>query len=129
MDKQELLDLLHSVKCGEITPEHAVETLNIAPFEDIGYAKVDHHRALRQGVAEVIFGQNKTYEQIAGIADVMRKRGTHDILITRLSEETAARLAPRFPFEYYTTARLGIIDRTTDKLRKGFCRCGFRRYQ
>ena len=120
MDKQELLDLLHSVKCGEITPEHAVETLNIAPFEDIGYAKVDHHRALRQGVAEVIFGQNKTYEQIAGIADVMRKRGTHDILVTRLSEDTAARLAPRFPFEYYATARLGVIDRIPDKQRKGF---------
>ncbi len=120
MDRQELLHLLRAVQNGAIAPEHAADQLNIAPFEELGYAKVDHHRALRQGVAEVIFGQSKTFVQIAGIVDAMRKRGTRDILVTRIGADVADKLAERFPFEYHTEARLGVVDRSIDKLQNGF---------
>lgn len=119
MDRHELLDLLQAVQNGAIKPEHAAEQLNIAPFEELGYAKVDHHRSLRQGVAEVIFGQSKTVEQITGIVGAMRNRGTRDILVTRISADVADKLAERFPLEYHAEARLGVVDRTMDKPLRG----------
>ena len=67
-----------------------MKALKMAPFEDLGYAKIDHHRAIRQGAAEVIYGAGKTPEQIVGIARVMRERGQRRILITRMSTEAAA---------------------------------------
>ena len=82
--------MLESVKNGEIDVEEAVKVLKMAPFEDLGYAKIDHHRAIRQGAAEVVYGAGKTPEQIAGIVRVMRERGQKRILITRMSTEAAA---------------------------------------
>ncbi len=119
MDKRELLDLLQAVQNGAIAPEHAAEQLSIAPFEELGYAKVDHHRSLRQGIAEVIFGQSKTFDQIAGIVDAMRKRGTRDILVTRIGADIADKLTERFPMEYHAAARLGVVDRMMGKPLKG----------
>jgi hypothetical protein len=85
MNQQELLKILESVKSGELAPSGAVERLKHLPFEDLGFAKVDHHRALRQGFAEVIFGKGKTPAQVAEIARAMlrRKGSSHNILITR----------------------------------------------
>ena len=60
MEKRDILELLRRVQAGDVAPEQAVRDLKIQPFEDLGYAKVDHHRALRQGVAEVIYGAGKT---------------------------------------------------------------------
>ena len=92
MEQKELYDLLHNVKTGELSVEDAVTKIRLMPFEDIGYAKIDHHRAVRQGVGEVIYGAGKTPEQIEGIARSMQNRGQKTILITRLDEEKAGRL-------------------------------------
>ena len=68
MEREELMGLLEQVRRGDTPPEEAARLLERSPaFEDLGYARVDHHRSLRQGTAEVIFGQGKTAEQIAGI--------------------------------------------------------------
>ena len=67
MEQIKILKLLESVKNGETTPEEALLRLKTQPFEDVGYAKVDHHRGLRHGINEVIYGEGKTVEQIAGI--------------------------------------------------------------
>ena len=90
MEQRELRQMLEGVKNGDVDVEEAVKALKMAPFEDLGYAKIDHHRAIRQGAAEVIYGAGKTPEQIAGIARVMRERGQRRILITRMSTEAAA---------------------------------------
>ena len=85
MNHQELLKLLESVKSGELAPAVAVERLKQLPFEDLGFAKVDHHRVLRQGFAEVIFGKGKSSAQVAEIAKAMLrcKDSSHNVLITR----------------------------------------------
>ena len=90
MEQRELRKMLEGVKNGDVNVEDAVKALKMAPFEDLGYAKIDHHRAIRQGAAEVIYGAGKTPEQIAGIVRVMRERGQKRILITRMSTEAAA---------------------------------------
>ena len=90
MEQRELRQMLEGVKNGDVDVEEAVKALKMAPFEDLGYAKIDHHRAIRQGAAEVIYGAGKTPEQITGIARVMRERGQKRILITRMSTEAAA---------------------------------------
>ena len=101
--------LLESVQAGTTSVEEAMLQLKMSPFEDIGYAKVDMHRKIRQGAAEVIYGAGKTPEQIAGIVDTMRKNGQNRILITRLSRETADYLRTRVELEYYPDGRVGII--------------------
>ena len=83
--------------------------LKLAPFEDLGYAKVDHHRSLRQGAAEVIYGAGKTPAQIAGILEAMRRHGEGTVLITRLSPESAEILKKEFPLRYHPEARMGVL--------------------
>lgn len=104
-------DVLTAVQTGGISVEDAVLKLKAAPFEDIGFAKVDIHRALRQGAAEVIYGAGKTPEQIIKIADVMRKSGQATLLITRLSGDSAAAIKAGADFElvYYEDSRIGVI--------------------
>ncbi len=109
MDKQQALELLRQVQAGQTTPEQALLSLKLAPFEDLGYAKVDHHRGLRQGAAEVIYGAGKTPEQIAGIVEAMTRRGEGAILITRMSPEAAAYLESRAPLRYDPLSRVGIV--------------------
>ncbi|MEG1640495.1 MAG: 1-(5-phosphoribosyl)-5-amino-4-imidazole-carboxylate carboxylase, partial [Ruthenibacterium sp.] len=72
---QSIKQILEQVQSGAMTVESAVLKLKTAPFEDIGFAKVDLHRALRQGAAEVIYGAGKTPEQMIGIVDTMQKNG------------------------------------------------------
>ncbi len=115
MEKQAMLDLLRQVQSGELTPDQAVLKFKAQPFEDLGYAKVDFHRGVRQGVSEVIYGQNKTPEQIAGIVGKMEARGLRDILITRMSPEAAAHLEQQTRLEYHTIPKVGIVARTSDK--------------
>jgi pyridinium-3,5-biscarboxylic acid mononucleotide synthase len=92
MNQSELLKILESVKSGELAPNKAVERLKHLPFEDLGFAKVDHHRALRQGFAEVILGKGKTPLQVADIvrAMVRKKDSRHNILITRADKKIFA---------------------------------------
>ena len=108
MEQKELYGLLHNVKTGELSVEDAVTKIRLMPFEDIGYAKIDHHRAVRQGVGEVIYGAGKTPEQIEGIARSMQNRGQKTILITRLDEEKAGRL--NLPgLRYEALPKLGLL--------------------
>ena len=78
---------LEALKSGEITVDEAMLAIKKEPFADIGYAKVDLHRGIRQGAAEVIYGAGKTAAQMIGILGVMLKNGVKTILITRLSPE------------------------------------------
>lgn len=101
--------LLEGVSDGTVSVDDALLKLKTKPFEDIGYAKVDMHRKLRQGTAEVIYGAGKTPEQISGIAETMLGNEQTPILITRLSEEAAALVGKSHPLNYYKEARCGII--------------------
>src|SRR5260370_41001661 len=94
MNQTELLKILESVKAGELVPDKAIERLKHLPFEDLGFAKVDHHRALRQGFAEVILGKGKTPQQVAEIVRAMlrKKDSRHNILGTRADKRTFAAL-------------------------------------
>ena len=111
MSQRDILKVLEDVKAGGISPEDAMLKLKLQPFEDLGYAKVDHHRELRQGAAEVIYGQNKTPEQIVGIARAMRAHGQETVLVTRISPETAAYIENTLPFEYNELGKLGVTGR------------------
>src|SRR5246500_5244916 len=92
MKERELHQLLDLVRLGALPPERAVARLKHLPFEDIGIAKVDHHRALRQGYAEVIFGKGKPPKHVAEIVRAMlrHKDSRHNILITRADAKTHA---------------------------------------
>ena len=85
MNSPELLKILELVQSGALAPAKAIERLKHLPFEDLDFAKVDHHRTLRQGFAEVIFGKGKSADQIAGIVRAMLavRDSSHNILITR----------------------------------------------
>ncbi len=92
MNQQELLKILEAVVAGGVSPSQAIERLKHLPFEDLGFAKVDHHRALRQGYAEVIFGQGKTPGQVAEIVRAMlrKKDSRQNILVTRADKKSFA---------------------------------------
>ena len=108
-NKHEILELLRAVKAGETSPEDALLELKQKPFEDLGYAKVDFHRSVRQGAAEVIYGAGKTPEQIGGIIDAMRANGQTRVLITRMSPEAAAHVGSTRELDYHKDARVGIV--------------------
>ena len=91
MDTERLVELLEQVRSGKIAVSAAVGRLRHMPFEDLGFAKIDHHRALRQGFPEVIMGQGKQVKDIAAIVRAMRRRKSN-ILLTRLDSEKIARL-------------------------------------
>ena len=107
--RDKIRDILEKVKSGEVSVDEALLDIKKAPFDDIDYAKVDLHRRLRQGAAEVIYGAGKTPEQIIGIADVMLKNGQQTILITRLSAAAADVIAKAHKLSYYQQARIGVI--------------------
>ena len=86
MEPHEIKALLQDVADGTASVDQALLQLKQAPFEDLGFAKLDHHRALRQGAAEVIYGAGKTPEQILKITQAMLAHGQKTVLITRLSK-------------------------------------------
>jgi NCAIR mutase (PurE)-related protein len=109
MDKYDIKQLLQSVASGHVSVEEAILKLKMKPFEDLGFAKIDYHRALRQGVAEIIFGAGKTPLQIKDIALAMHRQENSAILITRLSEEAAGYIKEYLPLTYHEIAKIGII--------------------
>lgn len=111
MSKFKTLETLNKIKTGEITPEEALLKLRTEPYEDLGYVKLDHHRELRQGIAEVIYGAGKTANQIAGISTALLNKGQELILITRISPEIADEVKKTVPLEYHEMARVGIIGK------------------
>ena len=111
----EIRSILEQVRSGEMAVDEALLSLKKAPFADIGYAKVDLHRKVRNGAAEVIYGAGKTPEQIIGILDVMRESGQKTVLVTRLSPEAAAVISEKHPMTYYASAGLGIAGQLPEK--------------
>lgn len=111
MESQHILSVLQQVQEGSLDIHAAYEQLKISPFEDLGFAKVDHHRHIRQGAPEVIYGASKTAGQIEGIIRSMLSHHPSNILITRLSEENAAYLAKYFSLTYDTLSHIGIVNR------------------
>jgi NCAIR mutase (PurE)-related protein len=110
MDPRLVRELLERVKGSDVSVDEALETLRQLPFRDIGVATVDHHRALRQGVPEVIFGERKTVDQIARISEEMVRAG-HNVLVTRVDPEKAAGLVARLPaFVHHAEARALSIE-------------------
>lgn len=103
--------LLEKVKDGSVSVEDALLSIKKQPFEDIGYAKVDFHRGVRQGAPEVIYGAGKTPEQIKGIVESMLKNKQETILITRLSKESAEIISKSFELDYRENARIGIVGK------------------
>ena len=101
--------LLERVRDGSVSVDDALLQLKMSPFEDIGYAKVDLHRKIRQGAAEVIYGAGKTPEQIAGIVAAMDAHGQNRILITRMSPEAAAYVEKKVELDYRPLSRVGIV--------------------
>jgi NCAIR mutase (PurE)-related protein len=100
MDRERLRHLLHSVQAGHVAVDDAVAELADLPFADLGYAMVDHHRALRQGAPEVILGQGKTAEHITGVARELVRAG-HNVLVTRIDPDQAAHLSAALPDTCY----------------------------
>jgi NCAIR mutase (PurE)-related protein len=108
MDADSLNKLLSSVASGKTSVESAAEKIKKIPFEDIDYAHIDHHRTLRKGFPEVIFGEGKTADQIIGIMERMKPQ-EHVILVTRIDFEKAESVLARFPeAEYHSDARILI---------------------
>ncbi|HXW14137.1 MAG TPA: 1-(5-phosphoribosyl)-5-amino-4-imidazole-carboxylate carboxylase, partial [Terriglobia bacterium] len=82
MSPEEITSMLQQVRGGKLSVEDAVERLRTLPYENLGYAKIDHHRSLRQGFPEVVFARGKAPEQVKGIVEGML-RNQHNILVTR----------------------------------------------
>jgi hypothetical protein len=102
------LHLLQQVRSGAIPPEEALLQLKQAPFEDLGYAKIDTHRPIRQGATEVLYGAGKTPEQILGILTSMVQSGARNILITRMSSEAAELVSGQLELDYHPLSKIGI---------------------
>ncbi|MBO7709109.1 MAG: nickel pincer cofactor biosynthesis protein LarB [Lachnospiraceae bacterium] len=100
--------ILEEIAAGQISVDDALLRLKTEPFDDIGYARIDLHRGIRQGVSEVIYGEGKTAEQIIGIMTSMKAHGQERILITRLDGEKAAAVEEKHSLAYHETARIGI---------------------
>lgn len=109
MDRQVIRRLLEQVKSGAVSVDEAILKLKMEPFEDLSFAKPDHHRALRQGVAEVIYGEGKTSAQIVEIASALLASGQERILITRLSIESADRVDAQISLRYCEAGRIALI--------------------
>ncbi len=110
MEKTRLKELLEEVAKGKVTPEEAYERLQVLPFEDIGFAKIDHHRNLRRGVPEVIFCEGKKTEEIVRIARVIIDQGVN-LIATRCSVEQFEAVAGELPqAQYYEEAKLFVVE-------------------
>ncbi len=100
MNVRKLEDLLRKVKSGKTTLDEAVAELKSLPFEDLGFTRIDHHRSLRRGFPEVIWGQGKTSGQILSIMKQLKRKG-QNILITRLEERKAKAIQKVLPKSRY----------------------------
>ena len=119
MNKLDTEALLRQVAAGEVDVDTALLKLKEAPYRDLGYAKLDGHRGLRQGAAEVIYGAGKTAQQIAGIAQTMLEGGETTVLITRMDPDKAAEVAKTVPLQYSEMARFGLAGALPEVTGKG----------
>src|SRR5450755_3455402 len=118
MDQENLRGLLEQVRAGAVDVDAAVERMRHLPFEDLGFAKVDHHRAIRHGIPEVIFGKGKTPEQIVAIATRLSDKA-HNVLITRVDPGAAAQICGALPGEAEHFPLSGAIRIWRDRTIRG----------
>lgn len=95
MTEEKILKLLENVRAGKATVDEAYEKLKDIPFEDLSHTKIDHHRVVRKGLQEVIFGEGKSIAQIADIIHAMQDKGL-DVLVTRVTKEVGCELGTLF---------------------------------
>jgi NCAIR mutase (PurE)-related protein len=100
MDQEQLRRLFEDVRNGAVEIDAALDRMRHMPFEDLGFAKVDHHRALRHGMPEVVFGKGKTADQVVEIAGRLLSR-SQNVLVTRTCQEVAGAMVQRFPEAEY----------------------------
>lgn len=126
MERGELKELLEQVANGAVTPDDAAARLDRVPVEELGYAALDMQCASRQGTGEVVYGDGKTAEQIAGICDRLVDAGQPRVLVTRLDAEKARAtrnlMTHAEAFEFYKDAR-GRGGRHARAGRRRRCRC------
>ena len=114
MDEHKIRSLLERLNSGEVSIEEAIDALRALPFEDLGFAMVDHHRAIRQGFPEVIYCEGKTTVQILGIARRILDSGA-DLLATRANPDIYAAVKREIPgTEYHEVARAIVVHKNRD---------------
>jgi NCAIR mutase (PurE)-related protein len=119
LNAESIRQLFDQVRKGKLTPDDAVARLRHLPFEDLGFAKVDHHRALRAGMPEVILGEGKTPSQVAGIFARLAKHGGN-VLATRTSDKQFAAVKKKIRgIEYRQLARAIVLQKDPTKYGKG----------
>jgi len=119
MDQNQLRALLEEVRGGVVGIDAALERLRHMPFEDLGFAKIDHHRALRHGIPEVVFGQGKTADQVCSITAALIAKA-QNVLVTRIAEDVAKRLqAEHSDAEYFPASGALRVWRERTLLGKG----------
>jgi NCAIR mutase (PurE)-related protein len=119
MTEDQIRKILEQYKSGVLSSDDALHRLRALPFEDLGFANIDHHRSLRQGFPEVVFGLGKTVDQVAKIVEAMQKHN-HNILVTRTTEAHYARVKNIAPeAEYNEAARAIVIQKRNEILGKG----------
>ena len=129
MDQDHLRGLLEQVRAGAVDVDAAMERMRHLPFEDLGFAKVDHHRALRHGIPEVVFGKGKTPDQISAIVASLLDKA-QNVLVTRADAPTAERLQREHPqAEYFPASGAVRVWRDRTLRGKGQDRRGVRRHQ
>ena len=130
MDSNQLRGLLESVRSGAVDVDAALDRMRHLPFEDLGFAKLDHHRALRHGMTEVVFGKGKTPEQVAAIARRLLEK-SQNVLITRADRAIADALQAGIPGRrIFPACRVRHACGATARIRgKGQIGSGLRRHQ
>lgn len=119
METNRLREILTLLSENKITVEEAEIELKLEPFEDLGFAKIDYHRKLRQGVSEIIYGEGKTKEQIVEIVNDLRQNGQENVLITRMSEESADYVRDFMEIIYDKVSKICIIGKIPKPYAKG----------
>lgn len=121
METRELLKILELVKGRKLSPEQALRQVKHLPFEDLDFAKVDHHRALRQGFAEVVFAKGKTAQQVREIVRAMLKKDSrHNVLVTRADRKTfAAVKSANKAAKFHPLSGVIAIERNSEIAGKG----------
>ncbi len=114
--RESIMRLLEAVADGSVPVEAAFEELKDIPFQDLTHTKIDHHRHLRKGIGEVIFGEGKTFEQIRDIVRSMREKEL-DVLATRVDKEKGGRLVESFPEGLYSEAARCFIVQKDESVR------------
>lgn len=121
MENFEIKEMLEAVAAGKTSVEDAMLQLKKAPFEEIGIASLDHHRGLRQGASEIVYGASKTPEQIALICRTLWNAGQKSIMITRMKQEAVEVMEQTdLPFTYYKEARMGLVGQMLPTRRDGY---------